>query len=232
MRTGASLLAASLALLCGAPAHGTEKTPSRSEGQWHYFIPNPLQYDKSELAEMRKAATARNIAILEGQVAEAKDRSAYLLERQSAAGVDLERRRWVLEQHRAAHETQFFYSHVVFTMANLIVLVGLALTIRQFTRDEIGWKAIFRHNLRVLRRQLSIRHEKEVVPATVPQESPETKIVLRSDGVEIGTRVTGLAILAISLGFYYLMLVHVYRINTTTSASAAASTASAASAAK
>ena len=208
---------AGLLLACMYPsvaitAGGDAQTPvGRSENQLPYYIPGALKYSTQELAALRKAATDRNVAVLGDQAQAALDRSAYLRERQAIAGIDLERRRWLLGLEQKAHDRQLLYSDIVFWVANVIVAIGIWLTIRQFTRDEVGWKALFRHNLRVLRAQLG-KHP-PTPQALAPIQDSETKITLKSDGIEIGTRVTGLAILVISLGFYYLMLVHVYRIN-------------------
>lgn len=191
-----------------------------------YYLPLPLKYDSAELAELRKAGVARNTANLRAQIEEMNDRQAYLKERQQAAAVelnekkvasqtDLGRRQWHAEHEKMVYSRQYFYSEVVFWVSNLIVLTGLGLTVRQFLRDEMGWKALYAHNLRVLQRR-AISGSTKVEATLTPNPESETKLQLKSDGIEIGTRVTGLALLVISLGFYYLMLVHVYGITTET----------------
>jgi hypothetical protein len=192
----------------------------RSEAQLPYFVPPPLEYAKEELAELKRAGISRNVAVLAGQVAEAQDRTAYLTERQSIARQDLARRQWLAEHERLVHRRQLIYSDVIFVVANVVVVLGLLLTVWQFTRDHVDWKRLYLHNLKVLATRL---RRGSTTLANMPAQGSPTKIALRADGIEIGTRVTGLAILIISLGFYYLMLVHVYRIEVVSPASAPAS---------
>lgn len=209
-----NIVIAMCGLVVAHSACGEEKRPSpRSKDQLEYFVPMPLKYSSQELIEIQRAATQRNIAVLNDHAAQAIDRTAYTQERQAIMAIDVERRKWAFRHEQATFARQTFFSEIVFWISNLIVLSGLLLTIRQFTRDEMGWKTIYRHNQRLLRRTSS--NLANPPPGKLLEaELPETKISLKSDGIEIGTRVTGLAILVISLGFYYLMLTYVYKITT------------------
>ncbi|MFT3735629.1 MAG: hypothetical protein QM776_11490 [Rhodocyclaceae bacterium] len=193
---------------------------SRSKDQLEYFIPPPLIYTPLELQEIRQAGVYRNVSILKNQTKEAEDRIFYYRERQITAEIDADRRKWTLEFDKKIYGRQRIYSEIVFWVSNIIVLTGLILTIRQFNRDGIERKSRVRHDPKLMRRKPgTILATAKQNPA--PQDRPETKIILRPDGIEIGTRVTGLAILVISLGFYYLMLNYVYTISETAANTAA-----------
>lgn len=182
----------------------------RANGQIPYFIPPPLQFSQDELNEIKQVAVKRNIALLQSQIQDAADSSASDTYHQTDDAIDIERRKWMFEHERRTFEKQSRYSDIVFLVAHTIVAVGLWLTYRQFKQAETIWKSVALHNEMRLQRA-----QRESSPQPIELLSPESsdiEIGIKTEGLSIRTRIVGLAILVISLAFYYLMLEHVYEI--------------------
>ncbi|SFI35925.1 hypothetical protein [Jannaschia pohangensis] len=95
--------------------------------------------------------------------------------------------RIVQYEHRlAVFKWQYLSSQVIFYVVIAIVLIGLYFSWMQFHRDQIG----------------------DAPPAV-------TEISAKKDGFSVSSPVLGVIILVLSLGFFYLYLVHVYPISET-----------------
>jgi hypothetical protein len=79
---------------------------------------------------------------------------------------------------------QFYSSIVLFTVVNLLVLIGIFFSWLQFRRDL----------------------------STPGSEAAETQLAVSTEGIKIQSSILGVIILVISLAFFYLYLVYVYPI--------------------
>jgi hypothetical protein len=92
---------------------------------------------------------------------------------------------------------QFYSSILIFVMVIFIVIMGLVLSYKQFKLMEIQVKS-------------NISKPKS---ETIEVASEDTNIEISQTGLKINTGVIGLAILFLSLAFFFLYLKYVYQID-------------------
>ncbi len=98
---------------------------------------------------------------------------------------------WSLKHNRSAYEWQGFSTQVIFYVVILLVFVGVVFSGLQFFKAfRVG--------------------NSEASPQTPDYH---TELEISTKGVKVSSPVLGIIILAISLAFFYLYLVHVYPIN-------------------
>jgi hypothetical protein len=161
-----------------------------------------------QVESVRNAMIARTLAEHEQAAAFAREqigRHQYETQRLRVAKRE---DAWAFEHRRASYERHAADSVWIFVLTLLIVALGLFLTLWQFTREQRTMRAVLKPLTRA---------RGEVDEATYKQALEllrelrgTTNLKLGSAGVELGTQIIGLVVLAFSLGFFYLFLVHVY----------------------
>jgi hypothetical protein len=111
----------------------------------------------------------------------------------------------VLKHREATLQLQYFQTLVIFVLVILLVASGLYLAWRQFRLDE-----------EERRREDAERIERKSLSDEAAGGSPDaprnTSLELTTQGVKIQSSVIGLIVLTLSLGFFYLYILHVYTI--------------------
>ncbi len=102
-----------------------------------------------------------------------------------------------LERQLAHRSSVFSWQHVasraIFVMVMALVTVGVYFAWRQFARGE--------------------REAAAALRGGTPEASPVSSVELGMGGIKVSSTVLGIVILALSLGFFYLYLVHVFPIS-------------------
>jgi len=121
---------------------------------------------------------------------------------------------WTTEHTRSVFERQAVYTQVIFWMVVFMVASGVALTWYQFVHDSTTFSRVVDALLkRPVRRSKSESEPDPALANLLDIARAEQKLELSKDGVKITTRVLGIVTLALSMGFFYLYLAHVYPIN-------------------
>ena len=113
---------------------------------------------------------------------------------------------WAQRYREDAYNAHHVYTMVVFAIVCGLVLLGMYLSYREFMRDE---------------EHRSPRRLAHTATATTPDGDehrrevydPGTNIELSASGIKVSSRVLGILVLVISMGFFYLYLATVYPIN-------------------
>jgi hypothetical protein len=172
------------------------------------YTPEVITLTPQQVESVRNAMISRTLAEHEQAAAFAREqigRHQYEIQRLRVAKRE---DAWAFEHRRASYERHAADSVWIFVLTLLIVALGLFLTLWQFTREQRTMRAVLKPLTRA---------GGEVNEATYKQALEllrelrgTTNLKLGSAGVELGTQIIGLVVLAFSLGFFYLFLVHVY----------------------
>jgi hypothetical protein len=206
------------------------------------YLPREVTLEAQEVAAIRSLVVNQVSKYHESLIAQNKAATVgheLWIADQTAAIAHFE---WIRKHNRVVFEEQRFFGVVIFWVVIGIVAISIALTVYQFARDSRIADASALIALRPSsdgRRAEGTRvkaTETETVKAAAhPQNSKEEQsqilderreaalrvsesyraphsITLSPTGVQLGSQVIGLAVLAFSLGFFYLYLEKVYPI--------------------
>jgi hypothetical protein len=172
------------------------------------FAPPQLTLSSDQLERVRDAVVNRTLADHEMAMSYAKEQISLRQHSIAQLKVSFEEDAWTHAHRRAAFERHAINSQVIFWMTLIIVLLGLLLTIWQFTREQRLLHAVMSPILR----KGGVADEKSYQQAVelMRELRGATNLKFGTAGVELGTQIIGLIVLAFSLGFFYLFLAHVY----------------------
>jgi len=182
------------------------------------YLPSEVKLSQAQVDEISKKVTEQYLRYHESLVEQNKSAALNQQLWAQRALVSLEDDKWHLEHARGVYKSQSLYSLAIFVTVMLIVIVSLVLTIHQFLRDSSLLEQLANS---VHRRIVSKRpngsvalttEELAVINKLADAVRSNTNADIGTTGVKIGTQLVGLAMLAFSMGFFYLYLTHVYPI--------------------
>lgn len=172
------------------------------------YAPEVITLTPEQVETIRTAAISRTLADHQLATASANEQIArHQYETQQLATIR-EDETWASQHRRDAYERHAADSVWIFALTLVIVALGLLLTVWQFTREQRAIRTVLR----------PLTHGKGTVDEAAYRQALEllkelrgtTNLKLGSAGIELGTQLIGLVVLAFSLGFFYLFLIHVY----------------------
>lgn len=182
------------------------------------YLPNEVKLTQTQIDEITQKVSEQYFHYHESLTQQNK---AAALGQQlwgQKAEATLADEKWHLEHARSVYRSQSLYSFAIFVMVMLVMLISLALTIHQFVKDSsaldkladtvrnrIARKKSNGSNTLTTEELTAINKLADAVRSTTNAEFGVT-------GMKIGTQLVGLAMLAFSMGFFYLYLRHVYPI--------------------
>jgi len=120
--------------------------------------------------------------------------------------LDYKHRAWAQEFKQKSFEWHLLSTKIIFGLVIVIVGFGLFITYLQFRRDYTD--AVY-HEKHVHVEAKPAEGESAAAPVAVPAKSV-TSLKLGPGGLELSSQIIGLAVLAFSLGFFYLYVKNVY----------------------
>lgn len=172
------------------------------------YAPEVITISPEEIESIRAAMISRTLADHQLATASANEQIArHQYETQRLATIR-EDETWASQHRRDAYERHAADSVWIFALTLSIVALGLFLTVWQFTREQRAIRAV----LRPLTQGKGTADEAAYRQALelLKELRGTTNLKLGSAGIELGTQLIGLVVLAFSLGFFYLFLIHVY----------------------
>lgn len=112
-----------------------------------------------------------------------------------------------LDHRHRVFEWQLASSKYIFIVVNVIVSVGLLLSVWQF------YLPIYKMNKMMKRNEVTKAESQTIIEDEEKKETHVSTIKLGKDGVEITSPVIGLLILVISIAFYFLYINFVYPVS-------------------
>ncbi len=192
------------------PPPGPDVAPRAVDGRVYQprFAPEVITISPEEVASIRAAMISRTLADHQLATASANEQIARLRYEIQRLDVSKNEDAWTFEHRRDAYERHAADSVWIFALTLSIVALGLFLTVWQFTREQRAIRTVLR----------PLTGGKGTVDEAAYRQALEllkelrgtTNLKLGSAGVELGTQLIGLVVLAFSLGFFYLFLIHVY----------------------
>lgn len=190
------------------PKQNVAANPSAGGEYLPRYAPEMVTLTPQQVESVRNAMIARTLAEHEQAAALAREQIARHAYEEERLRVAKREDAWAFEHRRASYERHAADSVWIFVLTLLIVALGLFLTLWQFTREQRTMRAV----LKPLTRTGGEADEATYKQAleVLRELRGTTNLKLGSAGVELGTQIIGLVVLAFSLGFFYLFLVHVY----------------------
>lgn len=152
---------------------------------------------------------ARRSAQPSGRNADSADESRFDIVKRQAA-LDAKQRAWTQEFQQRTFEWHLLSTRIIFGLVIFIVGFGLFITYLQFRRDytDSSYHQTHREVLEVK----PADGDPAPIAVSVPSKSVTT-MKLGPGGLELSSQIIGLAVLAFSLGFFYLYVKEVYPLN-------------------
>jgi hypothetical protein len=123
--------------------------------------------------------------------------------------LDYRERQWVQAFRQQSYEWHLFSTKVIFVLVVLIVGFGLFITYLQFSRDYTDAS----YQAKPVTPTEAPAGDDAASPLAARPSRTVTSLKLGPGGLELSSQIIGLAVLAFSLGFFYLYVKNVYPIN-------------------
>jgi hypothetical protein len=156
-------------------------------------------------AAAAKAAAARRAAQPAGNVKSSDEVEAEIVAQEEK--LDHKHRVWTQEFKQRSFEWHLLSSRIIFGLVIFIVCFGLLITYMQFRKDytDVSYHQTQPRGVEAK----PAEGDPAAIAAAVPSKSV-TSLKLGPGGLELSSQIIGLAVLAFSLGFFYLYVKNVY----------------------
>jgi hypothetical protein len=176
------------------------------------YGPAEVQLTEAQISAIRAAMAERVIAYHRSLAKQNEAWQAYQEANGKSQALAIAHQNWKREHTKDVYGRHALFSTIIFVVVLVLVGSGLFLTWIQFSRDSSALHLALKQARKVAPGAAGTEHGDKTLAALVEMARAEQSIEIGKEGMKLKTRLVGLVTLIVSMGFFYLYLVHVYPI--------------------